>query len=127
MQEYRKNIPKETRRQQSRRGYEKSITNPTRRLKRLLSATTTNRQELDFEWAWDHLVKLDFKCEITGIPFTWDVRGPTTLSIDRIDPTKGYTKDNVRFVCWWINAAMGNWGLTKLKEVLKEWNENKPV
>ena len=93
---------------------------PMRRLKQLLNANTVDRHELDFEWAWNKLEQLDFKCELTGISFTWESRQPTALSIDRIDPSKGYTKENVRFVCWWLNAAMGNWGYERLKELIKE-------
>lgn len=41
------------------------------------------------------------------------------LSIDRVDCTKGYTKDNIRLVCWWLNAAMGTWGLEFLLNNIK--------
>ena len=94
------------------------------RLKSLLSASTVNRKELDYNWCLSRLEKINYKCEVTGIPFTYDSRSPTGLSIDRIDPTKGYTPDNIRFVCWWVNAAMGHWGLDKLKELIMEWYTN---
>lgn len=96
-----------------------SIT-PKSRLKQLLKANTVDRSQLDFDWAWNKLQQLQFKCELTGIPFTWEPRQPTALSIDRINPKIGYTKENVRFICWWLNAAMGNWGYEKLKELIKE-------
>jgi hypothetical protein len=32
-------------------------------------------------------------------------RLPTNLSIDRIDNTRGYTADNIQFVCDWANTA----------------------
>lgn len=46
-------------------------------------------------------------CEVTGIPFdlTGGERKPHTPSIDRIDPSRGYTKDNVQLVVWIYNAA----------------------
>lgn len=53
-------------------------------------------------------------CEVTGIKF--DVsqdtrrnksRNPWMPSLDRIDNTKGYTKDNVQVVVWLYNAAKG--------------------
>jgi hypothetical protein len=28
-----------------------------------------------------------------------------TATIDKIDPRKGYTKDNCRVICWWYNCA----------------------
>ena len=79
-----------------------------------------DRTALDFEWAWAKLVEQDFRCSLTGIAFTWGVKDPTTLSIDRIDPSKGYTKENVRFVCWWVNAAMGTWGFDMLQQLIRE-------
>ena len=35
---------------------------------------------------------------------------PLGKSIDRIDPEKGYTKDNVRLVSYWYNRTRNNWG-----------------
>lgn len=97
---------------------------PEVKLKQLLKTNTVDRSQLDFEWCWDRLDTLHFKCEVTGKAFTWGSKEPTSLSIDRIDPTKGYTKDNVRFVCWWINAAMGTWGEDTIRELIKEWMDN---
>jgi hypothetical protein len=87
-------------------------------LRFLLKANTVDR-------SWDRLVKNDFKCEITKIPFSFEPSQPNSMSIDRIDNTKGYTKDNVRFVCWWLNCAMNQWGLDKLKEMIDLWYKNK--
>lgn len=49
-------------------------------------------------------------CEATGLSFTnygedGRARGPFGPSIDRIDPTKGYTTDNSRIVCNIYNYA----------------------
>lgn len=32
-------------------------------------------------------------------------RNPNSPSLDKIDPHKGYTRDNVRLVCWWYNVS----------------------
>jgi len=104
--------------------YTRNKSNPMNKLKTLLRVQHMDRTSLDFEWAWKKLETQNFQCEITGEPFTWGVKEPTTLSIDRIDPNKGYTKDNVRFVCWWVNTAMGNWGLEQVKELIKKWQTN---
>jgi hypothetical protein len=66
------------------------------------------------------------RCEITGFPLRekhgkQDYNSP---SIDRIDPSKGYLYDNVRIVCFAINAAMGQWGLEKLEALIKHWKES---
>lgn len=54
--------------------------------------------------AWDIFVKQNKKCALTGldIHFSDTIRqhenGESTASLDRIDSTKGYTKDNVQWV-----------------------------
>lgn len=98
--------------------------NPEVKLKQLLRVGHIDRSALDFDWCWNRLTENKFKCEITGKDFTWGSKEPTSLSIDRIDPTKGYTKDNVRFVCWWINTAMGDWGIDTVVKLIKEWMDN---
>lgn len=67
--------------------------------------------DLDFAWLLEKIKK--GICEVTGIPF--DLQETTgsgknrafTPSLDRINPNKGYTKDNVQVVCWIYNAAKG--------------------
>lgn len=41
---------------------------------------------------------------------------PTNASIDRIDPCKGYTKDNVQLVAWQVNVMKSNLSTTQLAE-----------
>jgi hypothetical protein len=63
--------------------------------------------DLTNEWA---AARWTGKCEITGIAFGLNgKRGPFPFSpsVDRIDPTKGYTQDNCRFVLWGCNAIKG--------------------
>jgi hypothetical protein len=69
--------------------------------------------DLDKEWALDRLNKIDWKCELTGMPmqkrrdnlehrgtgFQWN-----SISIDKIMPNKGYVKSNVRFVLNQLNV-----------------------
>lgn len=68
--------------------------------------------DLDREWVLDQLNAIGWKCQVTGTPFerigknffdSW-----TSVSIDRIDSSKGYTKDNVQFVTAWVNKAKSN-------------------
>lgn len=97
---------------------------PEVKLKQLLRVSHVDRTALDYDWCWKRLCDNNFRCEITGKKFTWGSKEPTSLSIDRIDTNKGYTKDNIRFVCWWVNAAMGTWGLETLRELTREWQDN---
>ena len=64
--------------------------------------------DLDEEWL---LVKIaSGRCEQSGIPFDFSSglghnRSPWTMSLDRIDSRKGYTKENTQVVVWAYNAA----------------------
>lgn len=44
-------------------------------------------------------------CERTGV--TFERRGAFSMSLDRIDNSRGYTTDNVQAVCWAYNRAKG--------------------
>ena len=67
--------------------------------------------DLEFDWLLSILE--EGVCQVTGIPF--ELSGgkvhkgnrPFTPSLDRTDPTKGYTMDNVKVVCWIYNGAKG--------------------
>jgi len=60
---------------------------------------------LSFDWAVDRLD--DGYCEVTGVKFKVGSgpREANSPSIDRIDPSKGYTEENCRMVIWMYNAA----------------------
>ena len=53
--------------------------------------------------------KQDGKCAISGLPLEKFLRSipntPLTVSIDRIDSSRGYMMDNVQLVCHCINLA----------------------
>jgi hypothetical protein len=69
--------------------------------------------DLDKNWILERLISIDWKCELTKIQFKtkklitedkhrgfqWD-----SISMDRINPKSGYTKDNVRFVLNQVNV-----------------------
>jgi hypothetical protein len=74
--------------------------------------------ELDFdlEWMCELYQKQDGKCSQTDLPFDLSENSrrkrfrPLSVSIDRIDSAKGYTKDNVRLVCVAFNLALNAFG-----------------
>lgn len=68
--------------------------------------------DIDSDWLIKRFDENEGKCEISDIPFVLKGRSPFSISIDRIDATKGYTKDNVRLVCLMINFALNNFGDT---------------
>ena len=51
------------------------------------------------------------RCALSGIVMTWAKASylPTSMSIDRIDCNIGYTRDNVRLICYAINCFRGRW------------------
>ena len=66
--------------------------------------------EFDLDLKWFRGKLANNKCEVTGLPFYKDYwrRGkahPFAPTIDKTDPSKGYTKDNVKVVCWVYNTA----------------------
>jgi len=55
------------------------------------------------------------KCALSGVEMTWSGRAnvsgkakPNSVSLDRIDQSKGYTADNVRLICYCFNAFRGD-------------------
>jgi len=67
--------------------------------------------EFDLDAGW-FLEKLNGNCELTGLPFdlakvnmsSGEGPRPNIPSIDKIDPAKGYTKDNCRMLLYCVNA-----------------------
>lgn len=62
-------------------------------------------------------------CDATSMAFDMRVGGPYALtpSLDRIDPTEGYTRTNVQVVVWAFNAARGTWGDAVMLAVLEAY------
>lgn len=90
-----------------------------RLLSRRLATTiqTAKRKKLevtiDLDFIKDLLVKQDHKCYISKIPLSLESNSPYSISFDRIDSSKGYTKDNVGLVVKFINVAKSNYSLTE--------------
>ena len=66
-------------------------------------------------------------CEISGHPFDQNripgERGirPGAPSLDRRDPKGGYVLNNIRVVCFAVNAAMSNWGEEAVLPIMEAW------
>jgi len=97
--------------------------NPGRRMFELVrSRAKAANQEFDLDCA-DIVARVAAgRCEMTGIQFV--VRFGTRKnknfynpSIDRIDSTRGYTRDNVRIVLYGLNVMMNTWGAEKIHEI----------
>lgn len=65
-------------------------------------------------------------CEMSGVPLDLSPgRKPTSPSLDRKDPKKGYTIDNVRILCHALNAALGDWGEDSAALIMRAWLANR--
>tara|TARA_R110002012_G_scaffold127969_1_gene280235 strand:+ start:486 stop:776 length:291 start_codon:yes stop_codon:yes gene_type:complete len=77
------------------------------------SRSKKNNLEFDLDESWLKEILEKGKCQVTGLPFEFEVDATNngfrsfTPSLDRTDPTKGYTKDNTKVVVWIYNGAKG--------------------
>lgn len=70
---------------------------------RILEHTITHNDLLEL---WH---KQDGKCALSGAELTARVGHTNTVSVDRIDSTIGYVKDNVQLVTVQVNVAKNKW------------------
>lgn len=91
-------------------------TDKYRRMKHLCKARRTGAKSkgLDFELTPEILMTFIFiqsdRCAITNIPFDYEFDNryrtpPFGPSIDKKDPSKGYTLDNIQIVCFMVNMG----------------------
>lgn len=77
--------------------------------------------QLSADWFRRTLEKQQGKCAVSGITMTLKAdRGPKSpyqVSVDRIDPRKGYEPANCRLVILAVNLAMNVWGEDVFKDV----------
>lgn len=71
--------------------------------------------------------KQEGRCALSGVMMTWGKGAfyPTSISLDRIDSTKGYTVDNVRLLCYAVNAMKGVWDDAHVHEIAQGIVERK--
>lgn len=71
--------------------------------------------DIDYAYMLELLDKQNGRCAATGILLeasaanTKTYSNPWTISVDRMDNSKGYTKDNVRLVTYMYNTCKGQW------------------
>lgn len=79
--------------------------------------------ELDVDFLVSLYNQQEGKCAISGIPMT-HVAGqgviPTNISMDRIDNSIGYRKDNIQLTCRFINQAKMNMSMEQFTELLHQ-------
>ena len=62
----------------------------------------------------------DGRCALTGLQFARrpsSPRHPFSISVDRIESSRGYEPGNVRVILLAVNLAMSHWGENALREI----------
>lgn len=84
---------------------------------------------IDNDWVREKLTPMI--CSVTKLPLSFNKYkeqtyrvNPYSPSLDRIDPTKGYTKENTRIVCWIYNVAKSDFSDEDLLILAKAVVEN---
>lgn len=73
--------------------------------------------DIDLEYLLELYETQNKQCALTGMDFILEEKNknykrftPFGPSIDKIDHTKGYTKDNIRLVCVMVNLSLNTFG-----------------
>lgn len=64
--------------------------------------------DIDIESMWNLFLQQDGKCALTGLDLLLGHHRKQTGSLDRIDSTMGYTKNNVQWIHKHVNIMKGN-------------------
>ena len=89
--------------------------------------------DLTLEFLKELWVKQNGKCAATGLVLDTKYiqtkkqrknKSPYQASLDRIDNNKGYTKDNVRFVCYMFNIARNDFSDEQVLDFCQKVTEN---
>lgn len=105
------------------RFYKSMHNNPTRYIRHLLYKE--GREALTLESVLTIYEQQEGKCAITKLPLTF-IKVPglkkvnTNLSIDKINPTEGYTLENIQLVCHHVNIMKNILSMDELKD----WCQN---
>lgn len=85
-----------------------------------------NRQGVPFDLSTEDIIFPEF-CPILGIPLISKEGGRTdnTPSLDRVIPSKGYVKGNVRIISWRANRLKNDASLEELIKIV-EYMKNNP-
>lgn len=67
------------------------------------------------------------KCALTGTPLLVEKQSPVCLSLDQIDPSKGYIEGNVQWLAWAVNRAKGDLSLEDFYDMCSAVLSNRNV
>tara|TARA_B100000963_G_C22400233_1_gene568477 strand:+ start:61 stop:777 length:717 start_codon:yes stop_codon:yes gene_type:complete len=80
------------------------------------------KEGLDFDLTWEYIYKIfpkDSKCPILGIDISFgNWNNDSSASLDKKDPTKGYTEDNVEWLSGRANRLKSNASAEELEKIV---------
>lgn len=106
--------------------YHQQRSNDKRFLQRCWRAACKRRpndKNITYEEVYEKWLEQERRCAITGVEMTCLIgkgRQITNATLDRIDNTKGYEKDNVQIVCLWANIAKNDLKLDTFLDFCKK-------
>jgi len=87
---------------------------------------SAKKRKIDFNLTTSDLDYIGFPitCPVLGIPLKWHKGEPQndSYSFDRIDSTKGYTRDNIQILSVKANRAKNDLTLDELKKFCQYFN-----
>jgi hypothetical protein len=80
---------------------------------------------LTLEWFENQVNLPEFNyCSVSKIKFVDEPSNALCRSLDRIDSNKGYTPDNVRWICYKLNSWKADLNLNEVAQIFKYMAEN---
>jgi len=80
---------------------------------------------LAFNLTYETMPEIPDRCPVFGFPLELGVtRGriqPNSVTLDRIEPAKGYTQGNVQFLSWRANELKRNGTLEEFEQLVAFW------
>ena len=83
--------------------------------------------ELTAEYLYKLFIAQNRACALTGAPISLELEHPLCISLDQIDPTKGYKEGNVQWLGWVVNRAKGDLSLDHFYEMCEAVLEYRKV
>lgn len=77
------------------------------------------------EYMWNMLKQQDYSCALTGRDIYFNSERDKTVSLDRIDSSKGYIKNNIQWLHKEINMFKHKWGQEKFISMCYEVAEHR--
>jgi len=131
--EYNCALQYEKRREAHKRKYQKYKNNPRRILSSIYNGAKRRARKRGFgfnitkEYIQELYIKQQGRCAITDVKMSFIANDKYKISLDRINSKKGYLKNNVQLLCWWVNRCKSNYSRDDLvifaKGVLRSMGE----